>query len=394
MKRSIVYLVIVFLLCFVSTAVALDIDVDSNDAVDGAYGGTNRKTYCADGEQLLSTGTAYECLGTPDTDENGAVDLDEIGDPGVAVSWSMGALTLTIQGTTYNCVFSDGDLTCTGDGGITAPKFVSSGSNQMVTCTNAGTVGMDSAGEICYNSSTDRWEYWDAGAGPAAKEQIVGEVASATLENKDIDTTSGDGNSLIVTDYENIHVCAGMTSSGIDDTEDGVGIDPYTSTEVPPCFVEDLTNELYIRSYDGATDEGARFRWSPPPDVTGSTVKLALTGFVPEGRLVGGDPNPIASGATVIWLLRGNCLGDGDTLNTAFGDIVTLTYTASASHAEDDVLIFGTSGEITPGGDGLVAAKTCIFNVVRDADTDTDDDDVGLGEYIQVLFKRDIDNTW
>jgi hypothetical protein len=105
-KQSIIYLAVFLVLCFAGTALALNIDADSNNSVDAGYGGTNRTAACADGEMLLSDGTDYDCLATPDTDEGGTVDLDEIGDPGGNTSWYIAFTSLTIDGTNYNCIFS------------------------------------------------------------------------------------------------------------------------------------------------------------------------------------------------------------------------------------------------------------------------------------------------
>jgi len=50
----------------------LNIDTDSNNAVDIVYGGLNRTSICASGELIISDGTDYDCLGsTPAGDLGG-----------------------------------------------------------------------------------------------------------------------------------------------------------------------------------------------------------------------------------------------------------------------------------------------------------------------------------
>jgi hypothetical protein len=125
----------------------------------------------------------------------------------------MALTTLTIDGTNYNCIFSDGDLTCTGDGGITAPKFTTSGSDPYMKCVDDGSTSVTEAGEFCFDSTDKTWDFWlDNGVDAAAKYAMATTASTQTLTTKTIDV---DDNTIADLEFT---VC--KTQEGIDAADD------------------------------------------------------------------------------------------------------------------------------------------------------------------------------
>jgi hypothetical protein len=323
-------------------------------------GGTNRTTACADGEMLLSDGTDYDCL------------VDEIGDPdpGGNTSWDMALTTLTIDGTNYNCIFSDGDLTCTGDGGITAPKFTTSGGGPYVLCTNASAEAFTTAGKLCTDSGDENL-YWYQGTtaygiGPAST-------------NIAIDATDGT-NSITVTDTEIIWA------------NDDTLLD--TSANNPAAATNVCSGDVYLpfqfKAYAGDGQEGVKFSWYTPHDLDATAgIKIQLI------LIQSSDTEPVADEGMEFEVAGCSISGNesGDCTIGAVTEITDADLSGDTSE-ECDIWYTAQTAAIT-NITGLAANEVTQFTLVRDFD-DPDDDyvqDIGVVGIV-LEYKLVKDNTY
>jgi hypothetical protein len=307
--------------------------------------------------------------------------LDEITDPTGNVSWDMGALTLTIQGTTYNCIFSDGDLTCTGDGGITAPKFTTSGSDPYFKCVDDGSTSVTEAGEFCFDSTDKTWDFWlDNGVDAAAKYAMATTASTQTFTNKTFLwfkwIPAGSGPDLV----DNAEVQDSPYSEG-------------TSTSVPYIAYDDPEEIVTVR-FTNASNAWRGYYFLIPDGWMGDGTdeekfKIRWVGY--NSAATG-----IASGEIVEFEITGRFLESTYAVNTATdvnrGTPLACQYTAPDNLATEDLMVTGWC-EVTGTTDGTWDDEKILEIVVkRDVTADTYEQEVDLvGLQIAAMVKR---GTW
>jgi hypothetical protein len=237
----------------------------------------------------------------------------------------------------------------------------------MVTVTNATCdADQDGAGDICYDSTLNKWLVWHVTPGDSVELADISTVQ--TLTNKTIDATDGT-NVLTIYDYDFLQAWkwtpGPIAASGV--------FDPYTdvSSTVDPTLYSTATNarEMQIRIFDEAASQTIITYWRVPDDFSGTTVKVRLHMIAHVGAW---DDDEVIS-----MDLYGGCGTDEtDYGSMAFGTPTSVNDAPDNSIGQDDIHIFPASGWVTlttteVAGLGS-AADFCMLVIMRDEDDAAD----------------------